>query len=370
MSDRLLISTRKGLFEVKRNSGSQWSVVNAWFEGDNVTMSRRDPRDGTLFAAFEHGHFGAKLHRSKDDGQSWEEVCVPKYPEGEMLSQPWGAENKDPKPAALELIWALEAGGKDQPGVMWAGTIPGGLFKSTDHGDSWELNRPLWDNPTRQKWFGGGRDQPGLHSIVVNPDDPDEIFIGVSCGGVWRTADGGKSWESRTEGMWADYMPPEQKFDVDIQDPHHIVACPSNMDHMWAQHHNGIFHSTNRGVKWDEVTDVDPSSFGFGVVVHPNDPKIAWFVPAVTDEKRIACGRRVVVTRTQDGGASFDVLQNGLPDEFAYDLVFRHALDIDGSGDRLAFGSTTGSLWISENGGDSWDTVSTHLPPIYAVEFV
>ena len=118
-----------------------------------------------------------------------------------------------------------------------------------------------------------------------------------------------------------------------------------------------------------ELTDVQPSAFGFPVVVHPRQPDTAWFVPGTKDERRIPVGGRLVVTRTRDGGRSFDVLANGLPSEHAYDVVYRHALAIDSSGDRLAFGSTTGNLWISEDQGDNWSCVASTLPPVHAVRF-
>jgi hypothetical protein len=120
---------------------------------------------------------------------------------------------------------------------------------------------------------------------------------------------------------------------------------------------------------WEEIKEAGPSTFGFAVVVQPDDPDTAWFVPAIKDEKRIPVDGKVVVTRTRDAGKTFETLHNGLPQEHAYDLVFRHALDIDQSGNRLAFGSTTGSLWVSEDQGDTWQTISTNLPPVYCVRF-
>ena len=135
------------------------------------------------------------------------------------------------------------------------------------------------------------------------------------------------------------------------------------------QHHNGIFRSKDNCASWQEVKCAEPSSFGFAVAVHPADPEVAWFVPAISDERRVPADGRVVVTRTRDGGQSFEVLGNGLPQQDAYDLVYRHALTIDSTGERLAFGSTTGSLWITEDQGDHWHCVSNHLPPIYAVLF-
>jgi photosystem II stability/assembly factor-like uncharacterized protein len=211
-------------------------------------------------------------------------------------------------------------------------------------------------------------DYPGIHSICVDPRDARQVTIGVSCGGVWRTRDGGSSWELLGKGLRAEYMPPERQYDQNVQDPHLVAQCRSNPDGMWIQHHNGIFRSADAGETWTEITDVAPSAFGFPVAVHPYDADTAWFVPAVKDEKRYPRDARVV-NRTRDGGESFDTLTNGLPQEHAYDLVYRHALDVDETGDRLAFGSTTGSLWVSENGGDRWETVSCNLPPIYAVRF-
>ncbi len=147
------------------------------------------------------------------------------------------------------------------------------------------------------------------------------------------------------------------------------MQSPSNPDVLWAQHHNGIFRSTDGAQSWLEIQVPGASSFGFAVVVHPRDPDTAWFVPAISDERRIPADSKVVVTRTRDGGKSFDVLTRGLPQEQAYHLVFRHSLDIDDSGQSLAFGSTTGSLWTSDDAGDSWHRLSADLPPIYCVRY-
>ncbi len=266
-------------------------------------------------------------------------------------------------------MWAIQPGGADEPGVIWCGTMPGGLFRSADGGDTWELNRPLWDDPRREEWFGGGADHPGLHSICVDPRDSTHVLVGVSCGGVWRTRDGGATWDLAGTGMRAEFMPPERAFDPNVQDPHMLVQCRANPDVLWVQHHNGIFRSTDCGATWQEIADVAPSAFGFAVAVHPRDSDTAWFVPAIKDEKRYPVDGRVVVTRTRDGGRTFETLSRGLPQEHAYDLVYRHALDVDGGGTTLAFGSTTGSAWISEDSGDSWQTVSANLPPVHAIRF-
>jgi hypothetical protein len=138
---------------------------------------------------------------------------------------------------------------------------------------------------------------------------------------------------------------------------------------MWVQHHNGIFVSSDEGKTFNEITGVEPSTFGFPVVVHPQEPDTAWFVPEIKDEKRIPRGGKLVVTRTRNGGRSFEGLTKGLPQSHAYDVVYRHALAIDDTGERLALGSTTGGLWVSEDQGDNWECVTHTLPPIYAVQF-
>ncbi|MFG0329872.1 MAG: WD40/YVTN/BNR-like repeat-containing protein [Phycisphaerales bacterium] len=375
MSDRILVATRKGLFDLRRNGAagaSKWSIDRVSFLADNCTMVMRDPRGangGDLYAALNHGHFGCKLHRSEDDGANWTEIAAPAYPENTVIEPNEMNLYKEARPATLELIWALEPGGADQPGRLWLGTIPGGLFRSDDRGESWSLVESLWNHPGRAKWFGGGYDRPGIHSIIVDPRDSSHVTLGVSCGGVWETRDDGATWELLGEGLQAEYMPPDQAGDREIQDPHLIAACANDPDKMWIQHHNGIFRSTDGAKNWEWIREVEPSGFGFGVAVHPRDGDTAWFVPAIKDEHRVPVDGKLVVTRTRDGGKSFDILRDGLPQKHAYDLVFRHALIVDESGDRLAFGSTTGSLWTSDNGGDSWSLVSAHLPPVYAMRF-
>lgn len=367
-NQQLYVATRKGLFTLERHNQGAWEISKSHFLGDPVSIVMVDPRDQTVYAALGHGHFGVKLHRSDNGGVTWNACDTPKYPE-----KPADIDDRDGMGRAIpwnvEQIWALAAGHPSKPQELWCGTIPGGLFHSQDRGDSWQLNHALWHHPKRKEWFGGGADHPGIHSICVDPEDPQRILVGVSCGGVWLTRDGGESWTCCSEGMRAAYMPPERQQDPYIQDPHCVVQCPGQPKYFWAQHHNGIFHSQTRGQSWTEITDVPPSSFGFATAVHPRDPHTAWFIPAIKDEQRIPVDGKLVVVRTKDGGKSFTVHRHGLPQTHAYDLVFRHALAIDHSGEWLAFGSTTGNLWVSEDQGETWQNLSCHLPPIYCVRF-
>lgn len=351
MAEQALVSTRKGLFVFRRKNGD-WSVTANHFGGTPLTLAFHDPNSGAVYAALRHGHFGPKLHRSDDQGANWIELAAPAFPEA-----------LDGKPT-LKQIWALEA---SKDGVLWAGGIPAGLFRSDDKGASWQLVDALWQVPTRSKWFGGGYDEAGIHSIVCDPRDAAHIIVAISCGGVWETRDGGASWSARTKGMIAPYVPPEQSEDPDVQDPHRMVSCASDPDVLWVQHHGGVFHSGNGGAQWQELHP-PVSNFGFAVAVHPSRADIAWLAPAHSDQLREPVDGRVVVNRTSDGGRSFETFSRGLPDQ-AYDLVYRHGLAVDETGQHLVMGSTTGGLWFSGDGGEGWTMAKVRLPPIYAVTF-
>jgi hypothetical protein len=361
MSDRLFVGTRKGLFLLVRDGGGRWKVERTAFVGDPVTNVLFDKRDASVYAALNLGHFGVKLHRSDDGGESFREIAAPAYPKA-------GQSKKKEEPPAVKLLWCVESAGDDRSGSLWAGTIPGGLFRSDDRGESWRLNDPLWSEPSRSDWFGGGYDHPGIHSVAVDPRDSQRVVVGVSCGGVWVTEDEGQSWRASTKGMFAEYMPPERRDDPAIQDPHRLVQSPSSPDVLFVQHHNGVFRSTDGGANWVSL-ESQPSSFGFAAAVHPQDPKTSWLVPLVKDECRVPVDGKVVVARTRNGGESFEELREGLPQENAYDVVYRHGLDVDATGDRLAMGSTSGSLWLSEDQGDSFQLFSSFLPPVYSVRF-
>ncbi|HSN31504.1 MAG TPA: exo-alpha-sialidase [Ideonella sp.] len=355
--DRAFVATRKGLFELRLADG-QWRIVQESFLGEPVSMVLA-PRagEGFMLAALALGHFGVKVHVSDDAGRHWREVATPAYP-----PQPEGDTGV---PWKLVQIWSLAAAGD----ALWAGTLPGGLFRSDDRGASWRLVESLWNRPERAEWFGGGYDVPGIHSICPHPRQAGELLVGISCGGVWITRDDGATWTPHTRGMKAPYVPPERAEDPSIQDPHRIARCAGEPEVLWCQHHGGIWRSQNDAASWQRVEGVPVSDFGFAVAAHPADGRTAWFVPAIADQCRVPRDGALVVNRTCDGGTSFETLREGLPQDGCYDLVYRHGLAAADDGRSLLMGSTTGGLWASHDGGDAWRSVSQTLPPIYAVCF-
>lgn len=355
--NNLLLGTRKGLVIYKNGTGT-WKHSSTQFLGIPVSLTFVDERTNTWWACLDHGHWGVKLHRSTNQGKDWEEIEAPKIPEGEEI--------KEGVPAAVTYIWAFAHGGADRPGVLYLGTDPGALFRSDDNGDSWHLVKSLWEHPTRKtQWFGGGRDNPGIHSIIVDPRDSNHIYVGISCAGVFETKDDGKTWNPANKGMVADFLPdPDSEVG---QDPHLVVACPSHPDVLWNQNHCGIFVSEDGSKNWKAVHQKDgPANFGFAVAVHETNPKMAWVVPGISDEIRVAVDNALCVCRTDDGGKTWTDYRKGLPQKNCYDIVYRHALDIDG--ESLVFGSTTGNVYTSNDLGESWELISSDLPMVYSVE--
>lgn len=370
-SNTLFLGTNKGLLIYARDSSGKWSLTCDAHKAIPVSYAALDPRSGTLWACLDHGHWGQKLHRSQDQGATWREVPAPKFPASAELAIPavppgMGIEQKVVS-ATVSYLWLVAPGGLDQPQRLYIGTEPGGLFQSDDGGESFHLVESLWNHPSRtHHWFGGGRDFPGLCSIAVDPRDSQHIIIGISVGGVFETHDGGQSWAGRNKGLKACYLPnPDAEYG---HDPHFLAMSPSNPDVLWQQNHCGIFRSVDSGQTWTDISQRDvPAFFGFAIALDSYDDQTAWVVPAVSDEYRVAVDQALCVSRTTDGGQTWTALRNGLPQRNSYDLVYRHALDI--SRDRLAFGTTTGNLYISDDRGDHWECVSNHLPPVYSVRF-
>lgn len=360
----LILGTRKGLLILQRQ-GQTWGLLQEHLPGVPFSYAMRDHRTGVLWACADHGHWGQKLYRSRDGGKTLEEAPAPQYPAEATIYDVW--EDGAQKPATLTYLWTIVPGGDDHPERLYIGTEPGGIFRSDDGGETFQLMEGFWNHASRAKnWFGGGRDQAGTCSIVVDPRDSDHLFAGVSVGGVYESVDGGRTWHGRNRGLYANYLPdPHAEYG---HDPHCLAASPANPDVLWQQNHCGVFVSRDAGQNWTDVSQANgPIKFGFPIAVDAQNPETAWVVPGVSDEQRMAVSGALCVGRTTDGGQTWTELRRGLPQKHCYDIVFRHALDVQG--DTLVFGSTTGNLYLSEDRGDNWQCLGNFFPPIYSVRF-
>ena len=352
-SNRILIGTRKGLVEARKANGA-WTLDEPLLPGQPIAYAMHDVRDGSDWASIDHGHWGVKLSRRKSGGE-FEEVAAPKYPEdGDTTAK---------------YYWVLTPGHADRPGTMFVGTEPGGLFSTTDDGATWELNKPLWDMCVENKWMGGGRDGAGIHSIVIDPRDPDHMYVAVSCAGVCETKDGGATWAYANKGLRMDYAPPEGQDKEYGFDPHFMAMAPSDPEIIWQANHCGVYRSKDGSKTWDEISNKPHVYFGFPITPHPTNTERAWIVPMHSDNNRTTFDGRLFVMRTDDGGATWNEQTNGLPQSGAWDFPYRHSFDIGVDGETLAFGTTSGNAYISEDGGDSWQVLSNNLPLIYSLRF-
>ena len=356
----LLIGTTKGLIVFKKEN-TNWTHQKIHFLGMAVSIISVDTINHTWWVSISHHHWGQKLHYSNDQGTTWQSVRTPKYPSNTYL--------QSHKQATLKKIWCIQQGGTAYPNRLWIGTEPGGLFLSEDAGQHFELVQNLWNHPSRMnknQWFGTGRSAPYIHSIVVDPRDNDHLYIAVSCAGIFETFDSGQSWQPKNKGLIAAYLPNPS---VEIgHDPHLLLACQSNPNVLWQQNHCGIFKTTNGGTLWENVTDTAGlANYGFALAIDEEDTQKAWVIPATSDELRIAPNLALTVCHTKDGGRSWQALRQGLPQQHCFDIVFRHAFAKQQQ--VLAFGTTTGNVYLSENEGQQWICLSSTLARVNCVVF-
>jgi hypothetical protein len=265
----------------------------------------------------------------------------------------------------LERVWQLAPASPAEPGVVYAGAQPSALFKSTDGGASFELVRPLWEHPHRPDW-GAGFGGQAIHTILPDPRDPSAVLVAMSTGGVYRTGDGGTSWAPANTGIRAYFMPDEwPEFGQCV---HKVARDAADPDRLYAQNHHGVYRSDDAGASWSSIADGLPSDFGFPIVAHPHRPGVIYTFPLVADSQRFPVDDRCRVFRSDDAGSTWQPLTAGLPQHPYYPAVLRDALTVDDAPVAgVYFGTRSGDVYASRDEGDSWQAVATGLPDVLCV---
>ena len=353
----VFVATVKGLMQY-RITATAHEAVALHFKGFSVNLFFIDPRNNRWWAGVSHKHWGQKLHYSDDQGGTWHQSPLPRY-DGRLL--PNG------KTAKLRQVWCLQHGGVQRPEVLWMGTDPGGLFKSTDGGSSFQLVESLWNHPSRSdltQWFGAGSDHPFIHSIEVDPRDSDHVYIAVSCAGIFETRDGGNTWVPKNNGLKAAYLPNPQ---AEVgHDPHSMKIHPKYPDIIWQQNHCGIYYSKDQGNHWIDVSDASGMPYyGFGLAIDEENPALAWVAPVESDENRIAPDLRLQILKTVDFGSTWADDSEGLPSVYCFDIVLRHAMARKKG--IFIIGTTNGNVYFRRSENEPWREMSRFLTKVNSV---
>ncbi len=356
MAVLLTIGTRKGLFLARTGDDRRrWEVSRPTLPMTGVYAVAIDTRRGPprLLVGADSSHFGPAVAVSDDLGETWRE------PDTASIAFP------DDTDAALTRVWQLTPGPASQPDRVYAGVEPSALFVSDDGGTRYQMVRGLWDHPHREHW-GPGFGGQAVHTVLPHPDDPASVLVAMSTGGVYRTSDSGATWTASNTGIKAYFMPdPYPEYGQCV---HKVTRHPGRPDQYFAQNHHGVYRSDDGGVTWDSIADGLPSDFGFPIVVHPHRPGVVYIFPLIADGMRYPTDHRCRVYRSEDAGGTWTALTDGLPEEPFYPAVLRDAMgtdDADPAG--IYFGTRSGEVYASADAGDSWSLVAAHLPDVLCV---
>lgn len=355
MDEKVLVTvgTSKGLFLFTGKGRKRWSMRGPFFHGKQVHHAVFDHRSNKLFAAANDVFFGSEIAWTSNLGKKW--VSAESSPRFEVESG-----------RKIENIWHIEPGPAGSPETLFAGVAPAALFLTDDGGKNWAEVGSLQAHPSRPRW------QPGagglcLHSIQIDPADSQKMFIGISAVGVFRTNDGGRTWETKNKGVRAEFQP--EKYPEFGQCVHKMLMAPGIPTLLYQQNHCGFYRSDDSGDTWDEVTEGLPSDFGFPMAIHPREPETIFAAPLEGANFRCPPEGKLQVHRSRDGGKSWEALSKGLPQRRAYMGIYRENMSTDQADPAGVYlGTNTGKVYFSADEGESWKVLADNLPPVTSVE--
>ena len=355
MSERveILVGTKKGAFILESDATrQQWRVRGPFCDTWPIHHFVR-ASDGTLYAAGGNAWYGPTVFRSEDDGATWSQSSS---------GITYGDGDDEPK---ITTLWNVTPSSDGK--TLYAGADPAGLFRSDDRGGTWTHVKGLRDHPSRPDWVPGNGGLI-LHSIALDPNDADHMWVGISSVGTFETTDGGATWETRNKGVRADFYPgPPPDFGQCV---HKLHIDPTNTARLVQQNHCGVYRSDDGGKSWTEITNNLPSDFGFPMAIDPKQPETLWVIPHTGPEAgRHMIGGHAAVWRSRDRGDSWQQLDDGLPTENAYVTVLREAMAVDRLDPAgVYFGTSTGQVFGSADEGDHWTLLADFLPDVWSVE--
>jgi photosystem II stability/assembly factor-like uncharacterized protein len=383
---RVLVGTKKGAFVLTADGKREkWDVSGPFFAGWEIYHMKGSPVDpDRMYASQTSGWFGQILQVSEDGGKTWfqpgggDKDAAAAFPPKisnrfvydtsdetgkKLTTHQWydGTQH----PWEFKRVWHLEPSYTDAK-TVYAGVEDAALFKSTDGGESWHEMSGLRGHGTGPDWSPGAGGM-GLHTIILDPENPDRIYIAISAAGAFRSDDSGKSWKPINKGLYSKYIPnPTAEVGHCV---HHIAMNPARPGVLFMQKHWDVMRSDNAGDEWVKVSGNLPTDFGFAIDVHAHEPETVYVVPIKSDSEHFPLDGALRVYRSKSGGNEWEPLTKGLPQEHCYVNVLRDAMAVDRLDDcGIYFGTTGGQVYVSPDGGERWQAIVENLPAVLSVE--
>jgi photosystem II stability/assembly factor-like uncharacterized protein len=362
---RVLVGTRKGAF-VLTSDGSRktWKVDGPHFAGWEIFHLKGSPADpNRVYASQSSSWFGQVMHRSNDGGKTWETVGNQFAYEGPVNEHRWY--DNSPHPYEFKRVWHLEPS-LDDPDHVYAGVEDAALFETTDGGTTWAELNGIRTHHTAKDWNPGAGGLC-LHTIIIDPTNPDRIHIAISAAGAFRSDDGGKTWTATNRGLRSNHIPdPDAEFGHCV---HHVAMQRSRPKTLFMQKHWDVMRSDDGADSWREISGNLPTDFGFVIDVNSNEPDTVYVIPITSDSHHFVADGKLRVYRSKTGGDDWEALTKGLPQKDCYVNVLRDAMAVDELDPcGVYFGTSGGQVYVSPDGGDSWNPIVRDLPAVLSVE--